>query len=110
MIEINLYQGAKPGYGGILPAVKLTLEITIIRQIPMGADVVSPLSHSAFSTPIGLLKFVAKLRKISDYKPVGFKLGIGRKDEFLAVCKAMLETGITPDFITVTCILCDEPV
>jgi glutamate synthase domain-containing protein 2 len=101
MIEIKLSQGAKPGHGGILPAVKLTQEIADIRHVPMGQDVVSPAAHSAFSTPVGLLEFVAKLRKLSGGKPVGFKLCIGRKSEFLAICKAMIETGITPDFITV---------
>jgi len=101
MIEIKLSQGAKPGHGGILPAAKLTKEISIIRHVPMGQDVVSPPSHSAFSTPIELLQFVAKLRELSAGKPVGFKLCIGRRDEFLAICKAMLETGIKPDFITV---------
>jgi len=101
MIEIKLSQGAKPGHGGILPAVKLTQEIADIRHVPMGHDVVSPAAHSAFSTPTGLLEFVAKLRKLSGGKPVGFKLCIGRKSEFLAICKAMVATGITPDFITV---------
>lgn len=101
MIEIKLSQGAKPGHGGILPAAKLTEEIAKIRHVPMGADVVSPPSHSAFSSPIGLLDFVKELRELSGGKPVGFKLCIGRQDEFLAICKAMLETGITPDFITV---------
>ena len=101
MIEIKLSQGAKPGHGGILPAAKLTEEIARIRHVPMGADVVSPPAHSAFSTPVELLEFVAKLRELSGGKPVGFKLCIGRHDEFLAICKAMIETGITPDFITV---------
>ena len=101
MIEIKLSQGAKPGHGGILPAVKLTQEIADIRHVPMGKDVISPSAHSAFSTPIELLEFVARLRQLSGGKPVGFKLCIGRKSEFLAVCKAMLKTGITPDFITV---------
>lgn len=101
MIEIKLSQGAKPGHGGILPAAKLTKEIAEIRHVPMGEDVVSPAAHSAFSTPIGLLEFVKTLRELSAGKPVGFKLCIGRRDEFLAICKAMLETGITPDFITV---------
>lgn len=101
MIEIKLSQGAKPGHGGILPAAKLTEEIAAIRHVPMGQDVVSPPSHSAFSTPIELLQFVRKLRELSGGKPVGFKLCIGRRDEFLAICKAMLETGIIPDFITV---------
>ena len=101
MIEIKLSQGAKPGHGGILPAVKLTKEIAEIRHVPMGHDVVSPPAHTAFEGPTGLLKFVSQLRKLSSGKPIGFKLCIGRKDEFLAICKAMLATGITPDFITV---------
>ncbi len=101
MIEIKLSQGAKPGHGGILPAIKLTQEIADIRHVPMGRDVISPPSHTAFSTPIGLLQFVARLRELSAGKPIGFKLCLGRKAEFLAICKAMLETGITPDFITV---------
>jgi glutamate synthase domain-containing protein 2 len=101
MIEIKLSQGAKPGHGGILPAVKLTEEIAKIRHVPMGKDVISPPSHSTFNSPKGLLEFVQKLRKLSGGKPVGFKLCLGRKDEFLGICKAMLATGITPDFITV---------
>ena len=101
MIEIKLSQGAKPGHGGILPAVKLTQEIADIRHVPMGHDVVSPAAHTAFSTPTGLLEFVARLRELSGGKPVGFKLCIGNRSEFLGICKAMLETGITPDFITV---------
>ncbi len=101
MIEIKLSQGAKPGHGGILPATKVTEEIAQIRHVPMGADVISPPAHTAFSTPTGLLQFVSSLRELSGGKPVGFKLCIGRKDEFLAICKAMLETNILPDFITV---------
>lgn len=101
MIEIKLSQGAKPGHGGILPAAKLTEEIAAIRHVPMGEDVVSPPAHSAFSNPTELLHFVKQLRELSAGKPIGFKLCIGRHDEFLAICKAMIETGITPDFITV---------
>lgn len=101
MIEIKLSQGAKPGHGGILPAAKLTAEIAEIRGVPMGKDVVSPAAHTAFSTPQGLLEFVTKLRELSGGKPVGFKLCIGRRDQFLSICKAMLETGMMPDFITV---------
>ena len=101
MIEIKLSQGAKPGHGGILPAAKLTREIAEIRHVPMGHDVVSPPAHTAFSSPLGLIEFVAKLRELSDGKPIGFKLCIGKKSEFMAICKAMLETGIAPDFITV---------
>ena len=101
MIEIKLSQGAKPGHGGILPAAKLTEEIAAIRHVPMGHDVVSPAAHTAFNSPIGLLEFVVKLRESSGGKPVGFKLCIGDRREFLAICKAMLETGIVPDFITI---------
>jgi glutamate synthase domain-containing protein 2 len=101
MIEIKLSQGAKPGHGGILPAAKLTQEIADIRHVPMGQDVVSPPAHSAFDSPVGLLEFVEKLRELSGAKPIGFKLCIGDTVEFLSIVKAMLETGITPDFITV---------
>ena len=101
MIELKLSQGAKPGHGGILPASKLTPEIAELRGVPMGQDVISPPAHSAFDSPIGWLEFVQKLRELTDGTPVGFKLCIGHRSEFLGICKAMLETGITPDFITV---------
>lgn len=101
MIEIKISQGAKPGHGGILPGVKITPEISKIRGVPMGADVISPPAHSAFSTPVELLEFVTRLRELSGGKPVGFKLCVGKRREFLAICRAMLETGATPDFITV---------
>ncbi len=101
MIEIKLSQGAKPGHGGILPASKVTEEIAKIRHVPVGKTVVSPPSHSTFSTPKELLEFIVKLRQLSGGKPVGFKLCIGRRDEFLSICKAMLSTGVTPDFITI---------
>jgi glutamate synthase domain-containing protein 2 len=101
MIEIKLSQGAKPGHGGILPAAKVTKEISEIRDVPAGKDVISPPGHTAFRSPRGLLEFVAQLRELSDGKPIGFKLCLGKRREFMAICKAMIETGITPDFITV---------
>jgi len=101
MIEVKISQGAKPGHGGILPAAKITPEISAIRGVPMGADVVSPPAHTAFSTPVGLLEFVTKLRTLSGGKPVGFKFCVGKRREFLAICRGMLETGLVPDFITV---------
>jgi glutamate synthase domain-containing protein 2 len=101
MIEIKISQGAKPGHGGILPAAKLTPEIAAIRGVPMGQDVLSPPTHSAFTSPRNLCEFVARLREFSGGKPIGFKLCIGRRREFLGICKAMVETGILPDFITV---------
>jgi glutamate synthase domain-containing protein 2 len=101
MIEIKLSQGAKPGHGGVLPAAKVTPEIAAARGVPMGTDCVSPASHSAFSTPLEFMAFIARLRDLSNGKPVGFKLCIGHRREFMCMVKAMLETGITPDFIVV---------
>ena len=101
MIEIKLSQGAKPGHGGVLPAAKVTEEIARIRGVPLGKDCISSASHSAFSTPLELIKFVALLRLLSGGKPVGFKLCIGQRHEFLAVVKAMLALDETPDFIVV---------
>ena len=101
MIELKLSQGAKPGHGGVLPGPKVSEEIAAIRGVTPWQTVISPPAHSTFSTPAGLLEFVARLRDLSGGKPVGFKLCVGYRVEFLAVCKAMLDTGITPDFITV---------
>ena len=101
MIEIKLSQGAKPSHGGILPAAKITPEIMAIRHVVMGEDVISPPSHKMFSTPGGLLQFVKQLRDLSGGKPVGFKLCVGQPSEFMSICKAMVDTGIHPDFITV---------
>ncbi len=101
MIEVKLSQGAKPGHGGILPAAKVTDEIARIREVPKGKDVLSPSAHTAFDTPIELLKFVRLLRKLSGGKPVGIKLCIGARSDFFALCKAMVRTAIRPDFITV---------
>jgi glutamate synthase domain-containing protein 2 len=101
MVELKLSQGAKPGHGGVLPAAKVTREIALIRGVPQGQDCISPAGHSAFSTPIGLIKFVAEMRRLSGGKPAGFNLCVGHPWEFMAIAKAMLETGITPDFIVV---------
>jgi len=101
MIELKLSQGAKPGHGGVLPGVKVSEEIARIRMIEPGKTVVSPPSHTEFDSPVGLLEFIARLRELSGSKPVGFKLCVGRRTDFFAICKAMVETGITPDFITV---------
>ncbi len=101
MIELKLSQGAKPGHGGVLPAAKITPEISAIRGVPMDRDCVSPPSHTAFSTPLAMMHFIARLRVLSGGKPVGFKLCIGHPWEFFAIVKAMLATGITPDYIVV---------
>lgn len=101
MIELKLSQGAKPGHGGILPAKKNTTEIAKIRNVEPGKAVLSPPYHKAFSSPVGLLKLLQQMRELSGGKPVGFKLCIGHKSEFISICKAMLKTEIYPDFISV---------
>nr|WP_315466085.1 FMN-binding glutamate synthase family protein [uncultured Rhodoferax sp.] len=101
MIELKLSQGAKPGHGGMLPGPKVTQEIAEARGVPVGVDCISPASHSAFSTPIEMMQFIARLRDLSGGKPTGIKLCIGHPWEWFAMVKAMLQTGITPDFIVV---------
>jgi glutamate synthase domain-containing protein 2 len=101
MIEIKLSQGAKPGHGGILPGEKVTAEIAATRGVPQGVDCLSPARHSTFSTPLEMMAFIARLRELSGGKPVGFKLCLGHPWEFMGMVKAMLETGIYPDFIVV---------
>src|SRR6478609_10103424 len=101
MVELKVSQGAKPGHGGVLPAAKVSEEISRIRGVAMDEDCISPAYHRAFSTPLEMMQFVNEMRRLSGGKPAGFKLCIGHPWEFLAICKAMLETGITPDFIVI---------
>jgi glutamate synthase domain-containing protein 2 len=101
MIEIKLSQGAKPGHGGVLPASKNTEEIAAIRHVEPYTTVLSPPAHSTFSSPDGLMDFIDQLRKLSGGKPIGFKLCVGKKQEFIDICRAMISKGISPDFITV---------
>lgn len=101
MLEVKLSQGAKPGHGGILPGAKVSAEIATTRGVPLGQDCISPPQHSAFNTPIELLEFLQSLRELGNGKPVGFKLCIGRRSEFLGICKAMRETEIYPDFVVI---------
>jgi len=101
MVELKLSQGAKPGHGGVLPAPKVSHEISLTRGVPMGQDCISPSRHSAFSTPIEMMQFIGEMRRLSGGKPAGFKLCVGHEWEFLAICKAMLKTGIYPDFVVV---------
>jgi glutamate synthase domain-containing protein 2 len=100
-ISIKLSQGAKPGVGGVLPAAKVSKEIAAYRGVPVGEKCVSPAAHSAFSTPRELMGFVVRLRELAAGKPVGFKLCVGSRVDMLAICKAMLAEGVTPDFIIV---------
>ncbi|EJE54118.1 glutamate synthase family protein [Acidovorax sp. CF316] len=101
MIELKLSQGAKPGHGGVLPGAKVTIEIAAARGVPVGKDCISPSRHSAFSTPVEMMQFIARLRELSGGKPTGFKFCLGHPWEWFAIVKAMLITGITPDFIVV---------
>ncbi len=101
MVELKISQGAKPGHGGVLPAAKVSEEIAKIRGVAMGEDCISPSTHRAFSTPLEMMAFIAEMRRLSGGKPTGFKLCIGHPWEFLAICKAMLESEIYPDFIVV---------
>ncbi len=101
MIEIKLSQGAKPGHGGVLPGAKVSEEIAEARGVPAGVDCISPARHSAFSTPLGLMQFVAHLRELSGGKPTGFKLALGHPWEWFGIAKAMVESNIYPDFIVI---------
>src|SRR5215467_15585337 len=101
MVELKISQGAKPGHGGVLPAAKVSEEIARIRGVAAGQDCISPSAHSCFSTPVGMMEFIGEMRRLSGGKPAGFKLCVGHPWEFLAVCKAMLQTGIYPDFIVI---------
>ncbi|MCK8678435.1 FMN-binding glutamate synthase family protein [Streptomyces lichenis] len=100
-VSLKLSQGAKPGIGGVLPGAKVNAEIARVRGVPEGQTVISPPYHQVFSTPRELVRFVARMRELSGGKPAGFKLCVGSRRQFLAVCKAMLEEGTTPDFIVV---------
>ncbi|MFJ2956612.1 FMN-binding glutamate synthase family protein [Streptomyces sp. NPDC087270] len=100
-VSLKLSQGAKPGIGGVLPGAKVNAEIARVRDVPQGRTVVSPPYHRAFGTPRELVRFVARMRELSGGKPAGFKLCVGSRAQFLAVCKAMVEEGTTPDFIIV---------
>ncbi len=100
-VSLKLSQGAKPGIGGVLPAGKVSAEIAQARGVPKGEKCVSPSHHSTFSTPRELIRFIGTMRRLAGGKPTGFKLCIGARHEFLAICKAMVEEGSTPDFIVV---------
>jgi glutamate synthase domain-containing protein 2 len=101
MVEIKLSQGAKPGHGGVLPKAKITQEIAETRGVPRDRDCISPIRHSEFSTPLELMAFIDRLRDLSEGKPIGLKMCVGHRYEFMALAKAMLETGVAPDFIVI---------
>jgi glutamate synthase domain-containing protein 2 len=100
-VSLKLSQGAKPGIGGVLPGSKVNAEIARVREVPEGRTITSPPYHRVFSTPRELVRFIGRMRELADGKPAGFKLCVGSRRQFLSVCKAMLEEGVTPDFIVV---------
>jgi glutamate synthase domain-containing protein 2 len=100
-VSLKLSQGAKPGIGGVLPGAKVSAEIAEARGVPKGEKCVSPSHHNAFTTPRELVRFIGEMRRLADGKPTGFKLCVGARHEFLAICKAMLAEGTAPDFIVV---------
>ncbi|MBC7539500.1 MAG: FMN-binding glutamate synthase family protein [Bacteriovorax sp.] len=101
MIELKISQGAKPGHGGILPAKKVSHEISLIRNVPMGKDVLSPPGHSAFHDPDSMMQFIQKLRFLSNGKPIGIKLCLGYHREFDDLVASMLKLKLYPDYIAV---------
>lgn len=103
MIELKLSQGAKPGHGGMLPKAKISPAIAEARGLayPPTDDCNSPPRHSAFNSPEEMMLFIGRLRELSGGKPVGFKACIGRPEEFAALVRAMITTGVVPDFVTV---------
>ena len=100
-VSLKLSQGAKPGIGGVLPGDKVTAEIAETRGVPQGQKCISPAQHKVFSTPVELIEFIAKMRELAGGKPAGFKLCVTSQRDVLALCKAMIEVGTTPDFIIV---------
>jgi glutamate synthase domain-containing protein 2 len=101
MIEVKLSQGGKPGYGGVLPASKVSAEIAAIRGVRKGERVVSPPAHPDIESPRDLLRFVERLRDLSGNKPVGIKLCVGSEREVVDLVRAMATTGIAADYIVV---------
>lgn len=101
MIEVKISQGAKPGHGGILPAIKNTPEIAEIRGVEPHKTIQSPPHHTTFTNPKELCFWIKELRELSGGKPIGIKMCVGKKSEFIDICLAMIETGLKPDFIAV---------
>ncbi|PKA84569.1 glutamate synthase domain-containing protein 2 [Ulvibacter sp. MAR_2010_11] len=99
-IEVKISQGAKPGKGGVLPAAKITPEIAEIRHVPLGKDVLSPPSHSAFTGVEGMMQFVEDIAEATGL-PVGIKSAVGKLEDWEKLAEIMVETGKGPDFITI---------
>ncbi|MDF1678889.1 MAG: FMN-binding glutamate synthase family protein [Legionellaceae bacterium] len=101
MFEIKLSQGAKPGKGGILPAIKVTEEVAEIRGIPPHVDSISPNRHPDIANVDALLDMIQHIRDLTG-KPVGCKFVLGSYEWLHDLCLAIHQRGISsaPDFIT----------
>jgi glutamate synthase domain-containing protein 2 len=99
-IEIKLSQGAKPGLGGLLPAAKVTKEISEIRGIPMGRDCASPARHTAFGDEDSLLDFVELLATETGL-PVGIKSSVGDMRFWHELTRLMAQGDRGVDFVTI---------
>jgi len=99
-IEIKLSQGAKPGKGGILPGVKVSVKIAAARGIKAGQDSISPPRHSAFNNIRELVDFIEELAELTGL-PVGIKSAVGRLEDWDELASIMASTGRGPDFITI---------
>ena len=99
-IEVKLSQGAKPGKGGVLPGKKITQQISEIRGVEMGKDVLSPSTHSAFNNIDSLIDFVEEIAAETGL-PVGIKSAVGQLAYWRELAQKMKATGKGPDFITI---------
>jgi glutamate synthase domain-containing protein 2 len=100
MIEIKFSQGAKPGKGGLLPKEKITKEISVLRGVPMGQDVISPAGHAECTDSKSTVQFIKKVQDISKL-PVGIKLVLGNEEQFRSLVKEMKKQSIFPDYIAI---------
>jgi glutamate synthase domain-containing protein 2 len=99
-IEIKLSQGAKPGLGGVLPAAKVTAEISRIRGVPMGKDCISPAAHPEFADVSSLVDFVERIADATGL-PVGIKSAVGEQSLWSELAEIMATEDRGVDFITI---------
>jgi glutamate synthase (ferredoxin) len=99
-IELKLSQGAKPGLGGVLPAAKVTREISRIRLVPVGRDCISPAAHTAFRDVSSMLDFIEMLAEATGL-PVGIKSAVGEMGFWHELAREIDSSGRAPDFVTI---------
>jgi glutamate synthase domain-containing protein 2 len=99
-IEIKVGQGAKPGKGGILPAVKVTPQIAEIRGIEAGKASQSPNRFSEFSNSREMIEFVERV-KATVQVPVGIKIVVGDQQLFDDLALEWARGRRGPDYISI---------